>query len=127
MDFVSSIVSLFAAAPPQCTYGNSSFIGLPYWYQYLPGQVTSTGSCQPTLNSISDIWLIVAGVIEILLRLAAIAAIIMIIYGAVQLISSQGNPTNATKARSTIINSLIGLVIAVIAAAVVSYLGGQFS
>jgi hypothetical protein len=64
--------------------------------------------------------------VEILLRLAALAAIVMVIVGGVQYITSQGEPNNVTKARTTIISALAGLVIAVLAATAVTFLAGQF-
>jgi len=68
----------------------------------------------------------VAAIIEILLRVAAIAAFAMIVYAGIQLITSQGNPDSAAKARGTLLNAIIGLVIAVLAATLVAFIAGQF-
>jgi archaellum biogenesis protein FlaJ (TadC family) len=100
-----------------------SFFGFPTWYEYLPMN-PSTNS--PEIKSLSDIWLIVAAIVDILLRLAALAAIALVIVGSVQYITSQGEPAKTTKARTTIISALVGLVIAVLAVAVVTFLAGQF-
>ena len=98
----------------------SGFLGFPYWYTYLQGQ-QSNGKCIPALTGLTDIWLIVAAVIEILLQIAAIVAVIMVIYGAVGFITSQGNAEETNKARSTIINALIGLLLTVMAATFVNF------
>lgn len=111
----------FAAACP-----GSSFLAFPTWYKYLP-QTYVNGQCNPSLSSLNDIWLVVAAVIEILLRVAAIAAVAMVIYGAVSYITSQGEPDSTKRAQGTIINSLVGLLIAVMAAAFVQFIAGSFN
>lgn len=100
----------------------SSFLGFPTWYTYLP----KNGDGTPEIKSLADIWLVVAAIIEILLRIAALAAIAFVIVGGVKYITSQGEPDAATKARSTLISALVGLAIAVLAATLVAYLAGRF-
>ena len=97
------------------------FLGFPTWYQYLP-----QNGGNPSITGINDIWLIVAAVVDILLHVAALVAVVMIIYGGFEFIISQGDAERAKSARSTIINGLIGLVIAVAAATLVSFIAGRF-
>ncbi len=100
-----------------------SFLGFPTWYKYLPGTTDpTTGLCSPQLNRLSDVWLILAAVIEILLRVAAIVAVIFVIYGAIAYVVSQGEPDKTGKAKSTIVNALVGLAISVMAAAIVTFI-----
>lgn len=102
---------IFAAA---C---HTDFFGFPTWYKYLDLQ-----SCQPQIHSITDIWLIVAAIIEICLRVAAIVAVVFIIYGGFNYTTSQGDPEGTAKAKSTLVNALVGLALAVTAAAIVSFI-----
>ncbi len=125
------ILQLFIHYAAPCAGG--SFLGFPKWYKYLDGQnVTSTvgpagaSSCAPLISSLSDIWLIVAAVTEMLLRIGALFAVAVVIYGSVQFITSQGEPSKTQAARSTIINALIGLVITVSSATAVSFIAGSF-
>jgi hypothetical protein len=111
-------------ATTSCT--NNAFFGFPTWYSYLPGQVVN-GSCSPEITKLTDIWLIAAAVIEILLRIAAIVAVVFVIYGAAQYMTSQGEPETTAKARVTITSALIGLAIAISSAAVVAYIAGSFN
>jgi len=107
---------LFAAS---CGGG---FLTLPNWYSYLP----APGGCSnPSITSISDIWLIVLAVTEMLIQLVSLVTICVVIYGGVQMISSQGQPDRTARARSTIINGLIGMTISIAAASMIAYLGGQ--
>ncbi len=116
------LVSLFAAA---C---KPTFFGLVPWYQYL----TLDGSCGitnfqilPKGNTPSSIPLIFLAIVDDLLRIAGFAAVAYIIYAGIQYITSQGNPEQASRAQSTIINALIGLAIALLAVGLVSYIGNQ--
>lgn len=102
------------------------FLGFPTWYEYLPGHYDDNGVCSPQLGSLSNVWLILAAIIEIMLRAAAILAVGFVIYGGVTYMTSQGEPDKTAKARGTIINALVGLVIAVIAATTVGFIAGRF-
>lgn len=99
-----------------------SFFGFPTWYKYLPGGKT----CNPALEHITDIWLIALAVVEILLRVAILAAIVYVLIGGFKYITSAANPEKTTVAKNTVLDALIGLVIAVSATAVVSFIGRQF-
>jgi hypothetical protein len=63
-------------------------------------------------NGLSNfIWHIVLNVIEDALILVAYVAAFFILYGGFQFLTSQGTPDAAAKARTTILNAVIGLVI----------------
>jgi len=104
-------------------YFGVGFLNFPTWYEFLP--VNSTNS--PEFTGINDVWLIVAAIIDILLRIAAIIAIVVVIYGGIEFITSSGEPEKAAAARSRIINALIGLVIAVTAATMVAFIASRFN
>jgi hypothetical protein len=102
---------------------DKSFLAFPTWYKYLPGSAT----CEPRLTQINDIWLILLAIIEILLRVAILAAITFVLIGGFKFITSRANPDKTTAAKNTTIDALIGLVIAIVATAVVSFVAGRFS
>lgn len=119
---ISTITHLFAAS---CQGGN--FLGFPTWYKYLDGYVDpKTGMCAPQMNGLNDVWLVLAAVIEILLRVAALLAVGFVIYGGISYMTSNGEPDKTTKARHTIISALIGLGIAISAGVVVGFIAGRF-
>ncbi len=113
------LLSLFAASCGQYT-----ILSFPTWYVYLQRDPTT---CNPKITSLTDIWLIVAAIIEILLRIAALAAVVFVIYGGILYTTSQGSPEQTGQAKNTIVNALIGLAIAVIAAATVAFIAGRFN
>ena len=112
------ILSKFSAVDPAC---EKSFFGFPTWYKYLDSGV----ACAPVLKELSDVWLIVLAIVEILLRVAAIAAIIFVLYGGIRFITARGNPEKINSARIAIQDALIGLVIAIVATALVSFVAGR--
>ncbi|MGH7240780.1 MAG: hypothetical protein ACREGB_00610 [Candidatus Saccharimonadales bacterium] len=108
--------SQFAAA--HCSH----FFAMPTWYEYLPGTCSD-----PSINTLTDIWLIVAAFVEILLRIAGLAAVAFVIFGGFQYLTSQAEPDKVTKARQTIINALVGLAISIMAAVLVNFIAGSIS
>jgi hypothetical protein len=62
-----------------------------------------------------------AGVISTIIWAVAIVAVMMIIYGGLQYVLSQGDAGKNKKARDTILYSVIGLVVALAAQAIVAF------
>lgn len=120
-------------ATPQTTYaanpGNceTRFLGIPPWYRGLT-KTDSTGDCAiMSPNEVSPgskdalsifIWKIVLNVIEMALILAGWIALAFILYGGFLFITSGGNASQAEKARKSIFNAVIGLVISLGAIAI---------
>lgn len=121
-----SMFQLFAAAGDTCKVAGGSFLGFPHWYKYLSGVRDANNFCSPQITNINDVWLIVAAGIEIMLRVVVLVAIGFIVYGGAQYILSQAEPEKTNKARHTILDALIGLVIAVAATAAVTFVAGRF-
>ena len=65
--------------------------------------------------------------IDLLLRLSALIAVGFIVFGGVTYTISQGQPDKTKEALRTIINALVGLAIAVVATAFVSFVAGRFN
>ncbi len=101
----------------------STFFGIKPWYQYVPTKSLPTG-CQFdfSLVGIGGIWLILAGIIDILLRVGALVAVGYFIYGAFKMVTSQGSPEGVKSARETMTNALIGLVITILATWIIGYI-----
>ena len=106
-----------------------SFFGLPYWHKYLPGTCSKTsGLTLPENFSLFDaLPLIMLAVVEILLRIAGMVAIAFVVYGGIQYVISEGEPDKVANAKGTIINALVGLIIATFAVAIVSFVGNRVS
>jgi hypothetical protein len=119
--------ALLATAMPQTVMAasndcNQGFLGFPAWYRGL----TESGSCGITspekVGGLSKfIWHIVLNVVEMALVAIAYVAAFYILYGGFQFMTSQGKPDNAAKARSIILDAIIGLIISFAAIAVVNF------
>jgi hypothetical protein len=122
-----SILPIFAVADSACA---KHFFGLIPWYQYL--NVSAKQHCEiqdfnilPRTNNPSDVPLVLAAIADDLLRIAGMVAVAFVIVGAIQYITSQGNPEDTAKAQSTIINALIGLAIATLSVVFISFVGTE--
>lgn len=120
---MTSIISLFAHVESACR--SKSFFGFPSWNQYL--HTHADRKCAPHLTGLNDIWLIGLAVIDILLRIAILAAIGFVLYAGIKYTASRGNPDKTESAKKTLEDALIGLVIAVVATAFVTFLAGRFT
>ena len=125
----SSFYLYFAATA--CDGSKAKFFGFPAWYEYLTQREVFVGisgevECSPHLRGINDFWLIGLAVVEILLRIAVIVAILYVMLGGMKYVNSRGNADKTEAAKKTLVDALIGLVIAVAATAVVSFIGGRF-
>ena len=114
---------------------SKSILGLKTWFAYFPPDWfggAGYGTCDINdkfqllpQNGQSGLLLIGLAIADDLLRIAALVAVGYVIYGGTQYITSGGSPEGVKKAQNTIINALIGLVIAILAAAIVAFVGGQ--
>ena len=104
------------------------FFGFPTWYKYLEGKTDEFGKCVPTVDimknpqDLGSIGLVFA---DILIRISGLVAVGFIIYAGFQYMTSNGSPEKTAGAKNTIINALVGLVVAIIASAVVSFIGNS--
>lgn len=64
-------------------------------------------------------------IIRAILGVLGVVAVIFIIVGAVNYTTSQGDPGKTKKARDTILYAVIGLIIALLAFAIVSFILGK--
>lgn len=138
MDGITHLVNLsltrfFAATG--CALPNGGFFDLPTWYKYLSGVQVVTydpitdaniSVCSPHLNGVGDIWLVALAVIDIILRVVGIMAVGWVIWGGLQYLTSQGEPDRTKRAKDTVLNAVIGLVITMLAVSIIGFLGSSF-
>ncbi len=114
----------FAAGGSGCT---KSFFAIPTWYKYLP--LSAAPECNIVTGDLGGkvFILVLMAVIEILLTLAGFIAVGYIIFGSFKFILSQGDPQKVVGARTTILNAVIGLIIAIIGSQIVSFIAGKLA
>ena len=119
---------VFAAAGHPCKLpgtDDNPFFGFPHWWEYLSGTKDQLDKCVPNFNFPSDILPVGLAIIDILLRFAGIAAVVSIIIAGFGYMAATGSPDKITASRKRIINSIVGLLIVIIAASVVSFIGNS--
>lgn len=72
-----------------------------------------------------DVQVTVTDIINAVLYVVGILAVVMVIIGGVQYTTSGGDSAAVTKAKNTILYGIIGLVIAVLAYAIVNFVIGK--
>jgi len=117
---------LFTTALPQnvaatddttCT---SSFLTFPAWYDGLLDSNCNIAS--PGDNLSGFIWHVVLNLVEIAIMGVGYIATGMVLYGGFLYITSLGASEDLVKARKTILNAVIGLVISIGAIAIVNFI-----
>ena len=67
----------------------------------------------------------IANIINILLFLIGALSVVMIIYGGIRYVISGGDSGQVTSAKNTIMYAVVGLVVAILAYAIVNFVVGQ--
>ena len=108
--------SLFKLAA-SCTKGGIA----PGLYDNLPCNAGSV-----TFSSLSDIWIVVANVIRILVALGGALAVIFIIVGGLFYVVSSGDPARIKRAKDILKESIAGLIIILVAYSAITFIAEQF-
>ena len=64
---------------------------------------------------------IVGNVVNVFLYIVGAVAVIMVIFGGFQYMTSAGDPSKASKGRNTVVYAIVGLLLAVFAYAIINY------
>lgn len=75
----------------------------------------------------ADIGSIIKTIVNVLLFILGAVAVVMIILGGIRYTISQGDSNAVTSAKNTILYSVIGLVVALLAYAIVNFVVTQFT
>ncbi len=128
---VSAASITSTSKPEDCS---QRFLTFPTWFRGLvevqekpsmPGEYECVVQSPDAAGGLSPfIWHIVLNVIEIGLQIVGYLTAFFIIWGGFQFLTSVGNPDIAAKARQTILNAAIGLVISIAAIAGVNLVFG---
>lgn len=83
-------------------------------------------TCEVQITKLNQILILVSNLISILMVVAGFVAVGFIIAGGFMYIASSGEPANIKKAKETIVNAVVGLIIAMVAFGVVRFITGRF-
>ena len=138
--FLFSVVVAFTAAPmatAQSSGGgsncNARFLTAPPWYRGVTDE-----NCNVSLESVNENielggrvgpFLLIVGlnIVEIMMHLVAYISVGYIIFGGFKYMTSAGSQDGSVKARKTITNAVIGLIISLIAVGVITFIVGRLT
>ena len=120
-------VTLIAPQTVSAASCSQGFLGFPAWYRGLTINDTDCDivspdgqNGNPTISNF--IWHIVLNVLECVMLLAGYVSVGFILYGGFLFLLSQGSADAMVKARTTILNAVIGLIISLLAVGVVNFI-----
>lgn len=115
-------------AVPQTAFAacNERLLGFPTWYN---GVVDNDSNCEIVIEKgdkgVQKFVLTVGlNIVEMILWLVGYIAVGFIIYGGYKYMISAGSSDGMTKARKTITNAVVGLLISIFSVAIVNLIGG---
>ncbi|MDO4872087.1 MAG: pilin [bacterium] len=115
-----------------CEQNGSSLLGLPAWYRGL----VNDSDC--SIKKISQdgkdggvsiqqfVWTVVGNIFDAIFRVIGVVAVGYIIWAGFQYMLSAGNSSKMSAAKTTLTNAIIGLIVALVASAVVQLVMGVF-
>lgn len=112
-------------ATPQTTYAacRDTLLTFPAWYKGL-----TDGNCNiksPEPGKLGNfIWAIALNIVDMILQLVAYISVGFIIFGGYKYMISAGSPDGMVKARKTITNAVVGLLLSIFSVAIVKVIAG---
>jgi hypothetical protein len=116
---LNAVLQLFHLAANAC--GTSTGV-LPSLYDNIP----CTGGNTPEITTISQLAVLIANVVRILVAVSGSLAIITILVAAIYYIISAGDPARVKKAKDILVNTVTGLVLIIMSYAAVTFIAGNF-
>jgi len=86
-----------------------------------PATDPSGGDCSTGLPKVAATGVTLQHVVQAVIGIFAVVAVLMIVIAALNMMTAQGEPQKIAKARETILYALIGLVVAVSAEVIVTF------
>ena len=94
-------------------------MSLPVVLSTIQSQINSAGA---DTGAETDVTNTVGTALNVVFGIVAIIAVVMIVIGGVSYTTSQGDPGKVKKAKDTILYGIIGLVVALLAFAIVQFI-----
>lgn len=126
---LSGVLAVAQSAPASAACGR--LLTFPTWYN---GLVKNQSSCE--LKEVGNgsgkvdvetfVVRILLNITEMILQLVAYASVAFLIVGGFKYITSTGDSSNIANAKKTVLNAIIGLIIALLSVGIVNAVAGTF-
>ena len=113
-------------AAATCT-NEKTFLGIKPWYHDVCDGSGKVAIGQGSNGLQNDVWHIVLNVVSIGVSIAGYVAVALVIWGGIKYMLAQGDSGKLTNSKTTIQNALIGLLIALAANAIVTFIAARLS
>ena len=87
----------------------------------ISGEVRAANGCPNTNTDVAELPDVVVNILYAIIAVSGLIAIVFVIVGGIQYMTSAGDPGKIKKAKDTILYAVIGLVICVLAFAIVNF------
>lgn len=125
---ISNKIKVFAVATALALGGVFALSSSSHAITCGTGWVEKHGTCVQEVQENADVWSIVKTALNWIMAIVGVIATVMIILGGIQYSTSAGDSGKVKKAKDTILYGIIGLVIALLSAAIVNFvLDGIFA
>ncbi len=114
--FTSAIIAIFGLSLiPEITYADTNICN----QSGVPEEVRRANGCSGDSTSIDDV---IVGIVNGIVGVLSLVSVIFIVVGGINYMTSAGDAGKIEKAKKTILYAVIGLVICVLAFAIVNFL-----
>jgi hypothetical protein len=80
-----------------------------------------SGTAQATTGGPSDLPAVIKNIVQVMMFIVGTLSVIMLIYGGIKYTTSAGDTAKVTSAKNTIMYSIVGLVVAILAYAIIGF------
>lgn len=115
---------VIAIPQPVAAACNDHLLTFPAWYRGVVDDNCNVKNPNDVGGLPTFIWKIVLNIIEIMLQIVGFLSVGYIITGGFKYLTSTGTADDIVKARKTIMNAIIGLVISIFSVAIVNVIAG---
>lgn len=116
---IATVTAFPQSANASC---NTRFLGIPAWYDGLTNDSCDIVSPSEAGGLSTFIWHIALNIVQMALFVAGYICVAFIIYGGFLFLIGNGQPETVAKARKSIIDACIGLVISMASVAIVAFI-----
>jgi hypothetical protein len=109
--------------PAMAACGDARFLTIPAWYRGLTEESGGECNIKKPDNMSQFVWKIALNITEMLLHLIGYLTVGFIIYGGFKYMVSAGSSDGMAKAKTTITNAVIGLILSIVSIAIVNLVG----
>jgi hypothetical protein len=117
-------LTIAAPQPAMAACATERLLTFPAWYRGIADDNCEIKSPNDVGGLPTFVWIIVLNIIEIMLQLTGYIAVAYIITGGFKYITSTGTADDIVKARKTILNAVVGLILSIFSVAIVSLVAG---